>query len=118
MSAAASVATGADLAELFATDSRLGGLVVGLFAARVFGEPRLAVDSGAALLLTDRLVGEMAVSVDLGSEGFFGADMGGILQELYAAGKDLTRSAKLGARLTQSRYHQGCNRPCGEDGPD
>jgi hypothetical protein len=40
------------------------------------------------------------VAEDLVSEGFFGADMGGILQELDARGKDITRSAKLDARFS------------------
>jgi len=56
--------------------------------------PGLAAASGCALVFGDRFTAEPCVVEVLGSEGFFGADMGGILQELDAPGKDLTRSAK------------------------
>ena len=67
----------------------------------------LAAASGCALVFGDRFVAEPCEVEDLGSEGFFGADMGGILQELDAPGKDLTRSTKPGARFMGGKlnYH-------------
>ena len=73
-------------------------------------EAERAAASGRALVLGDRFVAEPCVVEVLGSEGFFGADMGGILQELDTRGKDLTRSAKLNTRLIRGKFtYKGFN---------
>jgi len=81
-----------------------------LVAADSLPEAGLAAASGCALVFDDRFVTEPCVVEDLGSEGFFGADMGGILQELDARGKELTRSVSLVVRLLRRNFtYQGFN---------
>ena len=81
-----------------------------LVAAGPLAEACGAAESECALFLGDRFDDEPCVVEDLGSRGFFGADMGGILQELHAPGKDITRSAKPIARLICKKHtHKGFN---------
>lgn len=82
----------------------------GLDATGSFPEAGVAAATGCALVFGERFVVEPCEVEDLGSEGFLGADMGGILQELDTRGKGLTRSVELGARPIGGKLtYQGFN---------